>query len=282
MRSEVLRWLSIWVGCAMAALLMSLSADAHAQTPSAPSAGPATAPADGGAERLQVSDPYIELHTGPGRGYPVFHIAARGEWVAIVLRHTDWYQVKTDKGVEGWVQRRQLQGTLTAAGAPKNFRDLLLDHYLSRKLELGAAVGRFKSEPLLKVFVSYRLTDAFSVEGTLGQVQGVFSGTDYWHLNLQTEPWSDRRLSPTFGIGFGRFRNLPNASLVAGTGAGATTGTTVTTDTDTNLANVTLGLRWHLSDRFILRADYSLLTAYLDSRRTGEYRAVSGGLSFFF
>ncbi|MBL8330420.1 MAG: SH3 domain-containing protein [Rubrivivax sp.] len=244
-----------------------------AAAPSAPGAASVTTPSqppDAASERLVVADPFLELHTGPGRGYPVFHVAARGEWVEIRLRHTDWFQVRTDKGIEGWVQRAQLQGTLTAAGAPKTFRDLLLDDYLARRLELGAAWGRFKSEPLLKVFVSYRLTEAFHVEGTLGQVQGVFSGTDYWHLNLHTEPWSDRRLSPSFGIGFGRFRNLPNASLV---------GTQVT---DTPMAQMTLGLRWHLSDRFILRADYGLHTAYLDNRRTGEYRSLSTGLSFFF
>jgi len=30
-------------------------------------------------ERVQVTDPYIELHTFAGRGYPVFYVAARGE-----------------------------------------------------------------------------------------------------------------------------------------------------------------------------------------------------------
>lgn len=31
------------------------------------------------AERVQVADPYLELRTGPGRGYPIFHVAAREE-----------------------------------------------------------------------------------------------------------------------------------------------------------------------------------------------------------
>ena len=30
-------------------------------------------------ERVQVTDPYVELHTFAGRGYPVFYVAARGE-----------------------------------------------------------------------------------------------------------------------------------------------------------------------------------------------------------
>src|SRR5205085_51859 len=63
--------------------------------------------ADAPLERLQVTDPYLELHTGPGRGYPVFFVVAREEWVAVELRYTDWFKVRTDAGKEGWVHRRQ-------------------------------------------------------------------------------------------------------------------------------------------------------------------------------
>ena len=67
----------------------------------------ADAPAAGEPEgrARQVTDPYIELRTGPGRGYPVFFVAARGEWIDIELRHTDWFHVRTDGGKVGWVHR---------------------------------------------------------------------------------------------------------------------------------------------------------------------------------
>jgi hypothetical protein len=221
-------------------------------------------------ERLQVADPYLELHTGPGRGYPVFHVAARGEFVEITLRHTDWYKVRTEKGREGWVPRSQLETTLTQAGGRKSFRDVLVDDYLRRRVELGGAVGRFGGEPMLKVWTAYKLSESIHAEATVGQVQGVFSGTDLWHLNLGIEPWSDRRLSPSFGIGFGKFLNLPNLSLVDAV------------PTDAKLANASIGLRWHLGERFVARADYTIYTAYVSNTRSSEYRALSAGLSFFF
>lgn len=229
-----------------------------------------TAATPAGAERLQVADAYLELHTGSGRGFPVFHVAERGAWVTVELRRTDWYRVRTETGQVGWVHRSQLERTLTASGARKSFRDLLLDDYLARRVEVGAAWGRFRSEPMLKAWVGYRLSDTIAVEGTFGQVQGIFSGTDYVHLNLQIEPWSDRRLSPYLGLGFGKFRNLPNSSLVSATA------------TNAKLANAVIGARWHVSERFMLRVDYTLHTAFLDDTRNGEYRAVSAGLSFFF
>jgi len=221
-------------------------------------------------EKLTVADPFLEMRSGPGRGYPVFFVVARGQAVVIDLRHTDWYKVRAEGGQLGWVHRAQLETTLTAAGSSKTFRDIALDDYLARRVQMGGAWGRFKSEPMLKLYASYKLSDTLSIEGNLGQVQGVFSGTNFWHLSLHSEPWSDQRLSPFFGVGVGQFKNFPNQSLV---------GATVT---DAKLAHAIVGARYHLSDRFVLRADWALYTAFVSDQRSTEYRAVTAGVSFFF
>jgi hypothetical protein len=221
-------------------------------------------------ELVQVADPYIELRTGPGRGYPIFFVAPRNEWVEIELRHTDWFRVRTEDDKVGWVSRQQLESTLTAAGGTKTFRDVLLDDYLSRRVQLGAAWGHFKGEPLLKVWTNYRLSDTLSIEGTFGQVEGVFSGTNLWHLDLMIEPWSDKRLSPFFAVGLGKFKNFPNLSLI-----GATT-------TDAKLGAARIGARYYISERFMFTADYAFYTAFLNDQRSAEYRAWTAGLSFFF
>ena len=235
-----------------------------------PAAAADESPRNDGGERVQIADPFIELRTGPGRGFPVFFVSARQEWIAIELRRTDWFRVRTETGKVGWVNRAQLESTLTEAGGTKTFRDIVVDDYLKRRVQLGTAWGQFKSEPMLKVFGSARLTDTLTLEATLGQVQGTFSGTDFWHLNLLAEPWSDQRFSPFFAVGAGRFRNIPNASLVSAL------------TTDAKLSNVSLGLRFYLTDRFIVRGDYSIYTAFVEDARSIEYRAATIGLSFFF
>jgi SH3-like domain-containing protein len=221
-------------------------------------------------EQVKITDPFIELHTGAGRGYPVFHVAARDELITIEMRHTDWYRVRTESGKVGWVHRKQLETTLTMAGGAKSFRDVLVDDYLNRRVQLGASIGRFKAEPMLKLWTAYRLTDTIGLEGTVGQVQGLFSGTNFWHANLTIEPWSDKRLSPYFAVGFGKFKNYPNISLVGAI------------NTDAKLSNAGIGLRYYLTDRFVLRADYTLYTAFIADTRSGEYKAKTVGLSFFF
>lgn len=221
-------------------------------------------------ERLQVADPYIELHTGPGESFPIFFVAERHSWIEIELRHTDWYKVRTEEGKEGWVDRHQLESTLTEAGGKKTFRDVLLDDYLKRRVEFGAAWGYFAREPVLKLWAGYNLASTLAVEATLGQVQGVYSGTNFWHLDLLAQPWSDRRLEPFFAIGVGRITNIPSSSLVSAISSSS------------NSANAMLGLRYHVSQRLIVRMDAAEYTSFISGSRTDQYWATTLGLSFFF
>ena len=248
---------------ACAALAAWLPAHAADESPAAP--------AD--SERVQVADPFIELRTGPGRGYPVFHVEERLAWITIELRRTDWFRVRTESaqgGRVGWVHRSQLEHTLTEAGSRKSFRDIVVDDYLRRRVEMGAAWGRFRSEPMLKLWGMARTADTLGVELAAGQVQGTFSGSDFWHVALVSEPWSDRRLSPFLSFGVGRFRNIPNPSLV-----GAAT-------THANLGHAGVGLRWHVTERFVARLDWSIYATFVSDQRSLEYRAVTAGVAFFF
>jgi hypothetical protein len=235
-----------------------------------PTAAQAQSPAQDDAERLTVADPFLEMHTGPGRGYPVFFVVERGQSVVVEMRRTDWFRVRAAGGQVGWVNRTQLGRTLTEAGIGKTFRDTLLDDFLRRRVEFGGGGGRFSGEPMLKLWLGVRLASTVGVELSGGQVQGTFSGTDFWHLSAVAEPWSDQRWSPFVSVGVGTFRNIPNRSLVDAAAVNA------------KLAHATGGLRWYISERFVARADATLYTAFIADNRSVEYRAVSLGIAFFF
>ena len=40
---------------------------------------------------IEVIDPFVEMRTGPGRGYPVFNSIEQGETVEVLKRKPDWY-----------------------------------------------------------------------------------------------------------------------------------------------------------------------------------------------
>lgn len=250
----------------LAALLLVLLCVLPAHAAEAPPTRAAEAPPP----LLTVSEAFVELHTGPGRGYPVFHVVARGEPVQLLHTQTSWVRVRTATGVEGWAARHTLQGTLAAAGWRPGGLRAWADAWLLGRVEAGAAWGRFQRQPMLELGLRWRLAETIAVDAAAGQVQGLYSGTDYWRVGLALDPLADAALAPVFGVGVGRFRNVPNASLVE-------QGTT-----HAHLAHASVGLRWRFGSRYLLRASWQHHVALLSDERSREYRAASVGLAFSF
>lgn len=226
--------------------------------------------ADESNTRVLVADPYLELHTGPGRGYPIFDIAERGERVEILKRHTDWFKVRTARDREGWVSRAQIEATLTEAGEKRTFRDVLFDDYLTRRLEFGFAFGTFKHDPLLAAYIGYRVHDNFVVELTIAQSAGDFSTTSLYYASLVSQPFPDSRWSPFLALGAGRFTNTPKSTLVSAV------------ETKGGLANAAIGLRYYVTRQFFLRIEAKKHVALIDYNRTEDYTEMSAGAAFFF
>jgi hypothetical protein len=226
--------------------------------------------ADEANEHVLVADPYLELHTAPGRGYPIFDIAERGERVEILKRHTDWFKVRTARGKEGWVSRVQMEATLTEAGERKTFRDVLFDDYLARRMEFGFSFGTFNRDPLLSVYTGYRVHDNFLVELTIAQSAGDFSSTSLYYASLVSQPFPDLRWSPFVALGWGRFTNTPKSTLVS---ANQTKG---------DLANATIGLRYYVTRQFFLRIEAKQHVLLVNYDKTNPYTELSAGAAFFF
>ena len=84
-----------------------------------------------------VSEPYLELSTGPGRGYPVFHVVERDASVDVLFRRTDWFKVRDERGVEGWARARDMRRTKLADGSPFVFNLGDRDGFTSHDWEIG-------------------------------------------------------------------------------------------------------------------------------------------------
>jgi len=240
-----------WCFCALFAFVLPVSADESN-------------------ERVLVADPYLELHTGPGRGYPIFDIAERGERVEILKRHTDWFKVRTARDREGWVSREQMEATLTEAGEKKTFRDVLFDDYLKRRLEFGFSFGTLQGDPLLSAYTGYRVHDNFLIELTIAQSAADFSTTSLYYLALVSQPFPDSRWSPFVALGAGRFTNTPKSTLVSAI------------ETKGGLANAAIGLRYYVTRQFFLRIEAKEHVALINYNSTTHYTEWSAGAAFFF
>ena len=217
-----------------------------------------------------VEDPYLELHTGPGRGYPVFYIAERGERVELLKRRTDWFRVRVPRGEEGWVRLEQLRETFGLDGERFDVPGLALDDYTERRWEVGALYGDFGGANVISAYGAFSLTGNLSLELWLSQALGRFSDSQLASLNVVHMLYPDRRFSPYLTLGAGAVKTEPKATLVA------------TTDRTDSAAHAGAGLRAYLTRRFVFRAEYKTYVVFTSRDDNEEIREWKAGFSFFF
>lgn len=216
-----------------------------------------------------VEDPYLDLHTGPGRGYPTFYIAERGEQVAVLKRRTDWFKVRVPHGEEGWVPREELERTLGPDGNPFALPGLDLGAYAHRRWEVGALYGDFGGANVIATYGAFSLTPNLSVELWGSQALGRFSDSKLLGLDVVEMLYPDWRFSPYFALGGGVVTTEPKATLVA------------TTDRTDRAAHVGLGMRAYLTRRFVFRAEYKSYVVFTSRNDNEEIREWKAGFSFF-
>ncbi len=227
-----------------------------------------------GAERepreVTIADPYIELHTGPGRGYPIFFVAERGEQIELLKRRTEWFKVQVARGQEGWVHFEQLTTTLDLDGEPFDLPAIGLSDYAARRWEVGALYGDFGGANVIAAYGSRSFTPNLSGELWVSQALGRFSDSTMATLNIVHLMYPDWRASPYFTLGAGVINTEPKATLVA------------TTDRTDSLATAGAGVRMYLTRRFVFRAEYKAHVVFTSRNDNEEVREWKAGFSFFF
>lgn len=219
---------------------------------------------------VRVADPFIDLHTGPGRGYPKFQVVERGGLITLLERRTEWFLVRSPRGHEGWVHREQLQRTLTVDGELVDVSEASQDDFAKREWETGVMAGLFENADVISIYGAWGFTENLSLELTLGHVMGDFSNAKYGTLHLTHQPFPEWWISPYFQLGTGYIRTDPAATIIQ------------TEDRSEQLTHVGVGARTYLTRRFVLRVEYNnyvVLTDRNDNEKVEEWKA---GFSLFF
>lgn len=219
---------------------------------------------------LEIDAPYIDMHSGPGRGYPVFHVLERGDVLRITKRFTDWYQVRTEKGREGWVKREALDGSLFNDGTVADFSRPKRGDYEGRRLEFGFSGGSFSGSASASTYLGYHLTNNISAELHYTQAFGDFSNTKLYRAAITHQPWPAWRISPFFNLGSGIMQTSPNSSLV------------LTEDREDSVLTVGGGLFVYASRNFLLRLEFDNHTVLTSREQNDEVDEWKAGFSVFF
>jgi hypothetical protein len=231
-------------------------------------AGVATARAEG--LEVIVADPYLELHTGPGRGFPIVHVVERGAMVRVLKRRTDWFRVRDADGREGWVHRSQMAETLVPAGTRLELDDPAREDFGAHRREIGLLVGDFEGSNVITAYGAYAFNGHLSGELAVSQLLGNFSDGLMATLGVTHVPRPDWRIQPFFSIGTGYINIQPKGTQVQ------------TPERTDQLAYVGGGVRAYLARRFIIRAEYKEYVVFTDRDENEEAIEWKIGFAFFF
>jgi Bacterial SH3 domain len=201
-----------------------------------------------GAEKyrvVQIADPFIELRTGAGRGYPIFLVVERGETLTLLKRKTDWFKVRTKTNQVGWVNIRQLQQTLGPTGDATQFKEMSVRDYKLSHWKIGLSGGDYGGAREISLYGGCHLAEHLSTELTLSQILGNYSSSLSAKASLLAYPFTQWRFAPFFALGTGVIHTNPRTTLVQAQNR-----------TD-QFASVGIGIHTYVTRRFVFRIEYS-------------------------
>jgi hypothetical protein len=226
----------------------------------------------GAREYLQVfvASPYLELHTGPGRGYPVFNVVAREGSVDVLARYTEWFKVRTEAHVVGWVSEADMLHTVLADGSPFTFNRGDRAGFTSHRFEMGMFAGEYGGATLISGYGSLSFNSQLAAEISVGQFLGNSSNGVVADIGLTHVFLPEWRWSPFVMLGTGIVHTDPKATLVQPLNRTEQT------------AYVGGGVRYYLTRRFFLRAEYKSHVVFTKLNSNEVVDEWKLGFAFFF
>ncbi len=221
-------------------------------------------------QQVIIAEPFINIHTGPGTGFPVYYIVERKAPLYIAQRRYDWFKVVTNNHKVGWVPLDELNKALNPDGSKVSFETLKQDDFFERTWEVGFKIGDFESAKLLGLTGSWLFTENLAVEATYGEALGDFSKITQFNVAVINHPFTDWDYSPFFGVGAGKIKVQPNSVIVQ------------EVDRTDETVFVTTGLKAYLSQRFVMRIDYRHYVILTTQETNEDIEEWSIGFSVFF
>ena len=186
------------------------------------------------------------------------------------MQRTEWYQVRTSRGIEGWVDQAQMERTLNPDGSEVEFAAATLEDFTNAKWEAGILAGDFGGANIISLYGGYSLNPHVSMEVWGSQILGNFSNGWMASVNVVHEAWPDWRVSPFLTLGAGVIHTSPKSTIIEGD------------DRTDEIGHVGAGLRIYASRRFVFRVEYKSYVVFTSRDENEEVEEWKAGFALFF
>lgn len=220
---------------------------------------------------LIVIDSYLEMHSGPGRGYPIIHTMEQDEPITVLRRRGSWYQVANRHNKKGWIQQEKLARTIAPSGLPAALPETQHGDYLAQQGRIGFALGQQGDAETATLVAGFRLFSFVGAELELGQIFGTSIDGSSYGASLLFEPIQSWSFTPFISTGIGRQTWKQKEKLNVGD----------TNEFNSEYTFIGGGINYYIGYNFVVRGEYRQvsLTGENDSLRNSAWRL---GFSSFF
>jgi hypothetical protein len=217
---------------------------------------------------IVIEVPYIELRSGPGRGYPITQVIEKNEVVFVLVKRTAWFKVQDKRGNQGWFHQDNLL-SFSFNEQPVLSEQQTNDDYLSRIWEMGVGYGEFEQADFYRLSLSYAFSPVISTELQIGKAIGSVSDNEVAELMLVAQPFPELSVIPYFAVGAGAIRTTPHSVLADAQ------------ERNNTLISSAVGLKYYLARNFLLRAEYKYSLVLTDRDDNEGVRTWTLGFSVF-
>lgn len=217
---------------------------------------------------LRISEPYLELHTGPSSEYRIEHVLLTGEKIIIKKQHADWFFLQRDEKIYGWAPLKTLLDNRVDS-VDMSFDEFLINFEGDLEFDLGFKTGFVEGDYLLGVDIGQWFEDDLRMGINITQVPGKISESLFMTLEMDyffSKIWSMR---PFIKIGAGQLDNQPSAQVIGGEKVSSA------------IYKLGLGVIFAESKRIKFNAGVALYFPDADEFED-QLQEVSVGLSYFF
>lgn len=222
--------------------------------------------------QVQVKEAFVDMRSGPAGGYPVVAVAAQGQWLSVLKRRTSWFKVQDERGQQGWISQGDLHLTISGSGQAVKLPTGSFEDFSHRQFEVGAAAVSFDGVPGISVLASWLATENIALGVNLTQAVGNYSENQLAMLNISHTAFPEWPLAPYFVLNAGKIWTKPKGSLVQ-SGDEKRSG---------NVLSAGVGLRYYLTQNFLLKIEYNSLLVKTDRDKNEELAQWQLGFAVFF
>ena len=220
-------------------------------------------------QQLLIEVPYVDLHSGPGNGYPIINVIEKDDLVTVLIKRTSWIKVEDKRGGQGWFHQDALF-QVSHIGEKVSLNDIEYNDYQQRTWEGSVMFGDFNGANFYDLALGYVFSPVISAELSVGKSQGGISDSDIYELLVMSQPFPDLTISPYFSVGVGRINTQPH-SVIADNKTRENT-----------LVSSAFGVKYYLARNFVLRAEYKYSLVLTDRDENEDIKLWKMGFSVFF